>query len=104
SIDGRHRVLSEMLELLSQVPNTTGAGPASHWQMRENVILGRLAQDLKISETTIRERLQELRTNEQLKSGTPAAARSAGDDADSQRAASRAFPKNPSHEEKAEWE
>src|SRR5262249_44865847 len=37
SIDSRHRVLSDMLELLCQVPATTAAGPASHWQMRENV-------------------------------------------------------------------
>jgi DNA primase len=104
SIDSRHRVLTEMLEVLSQVPAAVGAGPAGAWQMRENVILGRLAQDLKISEANIRERLNELRTAHQQKVGTPSVVRAAEDDAESQPAAIRLFPQNPTRDEKAELE
>jgi DNA primase len=101
SIDSRHRVLTDMLEMLSQVPISTGAGPTSDWQMRENVIVGRLAQDLAISEGHIRERLAELRTAHQQKHGTAAARR---DDAESPQKKIRAFPQNPTRDDKAEWE
>jgi DNA primase len=104
SIDSRHRVLTDMLEILSQVPISTGAGPASDWQMRENVIVGRLAQDLKISEAHIRERLAELRTAHQQKHGTAAAAEPRRDDAESPQTKIRAFPQNPTRDDKAEWE
>jgi DNA primase len=104
SIDGRHRVLTDMLEILSQVPAAPGSGPASIWQMRENVILGRLAQDLKISEAVIRDRLLDLRTAHQQRSGTTAATRSPGDDADFQRSNIRSFPQNPTRDDLAERE
>lgn len=102
SIDSRHRILTEMLETLCQVPAAVGAGPASHWQMRENVILGRLSQDLKISEAHIRERLHELRTGQQQRNGTQPARNTAGDDAESQRSGIRLFPQNPTRDEMAE--
>jgi DNA primase len=105
SIDSRHRVLTEMLEVLSQVPAAVGAaGPAGNWQMRENVILGRLSQELKISEANIRERLHELRTAHQQRNGTSTVVRAAGDDAETQPAAIRLFPQNPTRDEKAELE
>jgi DNA primase len=104
SIDSRHRVLTDMLEILSQVPVSTGGGPAGDWQMRENVILGRLAQDLNIGEAHIRERLAELRTAHQQKAGTSGAAELRRDDAESPQTKIRAFPQNPTRDEKAEWE
>jgi DNA primase len=104
SIDSRHRVLTEMLELLSQVPAAVGAGPAAAWQMRENIILGRLAHDLKIGETTIRERLHNLRTAQQQKVGTAGAAKVSSDDADTQQSKIRAFPQIPNRDDRAEWE
>ncbi len=104
SIDGRYRVLTDMLEVLSQVPAAVGAGPASAWQMRENVILGRLAQDLKISEASVRERLHELRTAHQQKNGTPASTKAPLDVAETQPAAIRLFPQNPTRDEMAELE
>jgi DNA primase len=103
SVDSRHRVLNDMLEVLSQVPAAAGTGLASNWQMRENVILGILSQDLKISESHIRERLAELRTAQQQKTGTTAARRT-GDDVHSPRPANRLFPRNPTRDELAELE
>ena len=73
SIDARHRVLTEMLETLAQVPAQAGVGLASTWQMREIVIVGQLSQRLKISEGHIRERLDALRTAQQQKTGTASA-------------------------------
>jgi DNA primase len=104
SIDSRHRVLHEMLEVLSQVPAAAGSGLASSWQMRENVILGRLAQSLSIGETHIRERHADLRTAQQQKTGTKTTFGSAADDAESQRSAIRLFPQNPTRDERAELE
>jgi DNA primase len=104
SIDSRHRVLTDMLEILSQVPVSTGGGPASDWQMRENVILGRLAQDLNIGEAHIRERLAALRTAHQQKAGTSGAAELRRHDAESPQTKIRAFPQNPTRDDKAEWE
>jgi DNA primase len=60
SIDARHRVLQEMLETLSEVRGRAG-GLAAAWRERENIILGRLSQQLKIHERHIRERLLSLR-------------------------------------------
>jgi len=67
SIDGSFRVLSEMLEVLAV---QDGAGLPGSWQMRENVIIGKLSHRLKISEGHIRERLSELRASNQQKHGT----------------------------------
>jgi len=105
SIDARHRVLNDMLEVLSEVPFQAGVGLASSWQMRENVILGRLSQELKISETTIRERLSELRIAGQQKTGTKTAVHQSADgDAARQRPVSRPFPQTPTRDELAERE
>jgi DNA primase len=104
SIDSRHRVLTEMLDLLAQVPAAVGAGPAAAWQMRENVILGRLSHDLKISETVIRERLDDLRTAQQQRAGTASAAKVSNDDADSQQAQIRSLPQIPTRDDLAERE
>lgn len=67
SIDARHRVLQEMLEVLSQVTGEGGELPSS-WQMRENVIIGRLAQQLTVPETAVRQQLSVLRSGKSQKS------------------------------------
>ena len=114
TIDGNYRVLTEMLEVVSQVPVQVGAGLAGHWQMRENVILGKLSHRLKISEAHIRERLSEMRIANQQKNGT-AAAHSFhghdvhvdnlhGHDAELHQPETWSFPKNPTRDEKAERE
>ncbi len=104
SIDSRHRVLHEMLEVLAQVPIAAGSGLAASWQMRENVILGRLSQILKISETNIREQLGNLRTAQQQKTGTKPISHSAADDAELQQTNVRLFPQNPTRDDLAERE
>ncbi len=119
SIDGNHRVLTEMLEVLSQVPVQAGAGLAGHWQMRENVIIGKLSHRLKISEAHIRERLSDLRTANQQKNGTAAphsfhghdvhgqdvhVHEGHGHDAELHQPETQSFPKNPTRDEKAERE
>jgi len=104
SIDNRHRVLSDMLDIIRQVPIDAGVGLASSWQMRENVILGRLSQVLKIGEETIRERLLALRTAHQQKSGVAPAVPIASHDAQSPQSNSRSFPRNPTRDELAERE
>lgn len=102
SIDSRHRVLEEMLEVLAMVPVTSAAGLAGKWQERESVILGRLAQRLKVTESFARQRLHDLRsTGEQRGISRP---RPAADDADSQRAAIPLFPAAPTRDELAERE
>ncbi|MBI5759294.1 MAG: DNA primase, partial [Planctomycetales bacterium] len=60
SIDSRHRVLKEMLEVLAQVSRSVMSTGAD-WQVRENVILGKLTHRLGLSEHTVREQLQTLR-------------------------------------------
>jgi DNA primase len=104
TIDGNHRILSEMLEVLSQAPVQAGSGLAGQWQMRENVIIGKLSHRLKIGEKHIRERLSELRTANQQKSGTSATHSYFRNDADSQQPESWTFPQNPNRDEKAERE
>jgi len=104
TIDGNHRVLTEMLEVLSQVPVQVGSGLAGSWQMRENVILGKLSHRLKIGENYIRERLSELRTAHQQKTGTSTTHTFHTHDAESHQPQSWSFPKNPSRDEKAERE
>ncbi|MCY2965651.1 MAG: hypothetical protein NT069_18810, partial [Planctomycetota bacterium] len=71
SIDSRHRVMQEMLEILAEVPVAEGAGLAAKWKEREQIILGRLAQRLKVGEAFIRDRLSDLRTSQQQKGLAP---------------------------------
>lgn len=104
SIDSRHRVLNDMLEVLGQVPGTAGTGLAGSWQMRENVILGRLAQQLKISEGHIRERMAELRTAQQQKTGTKPAFAGADVAFESPHAETKRPVAAPSRDELAERE
>ena len=104
TIDGNHRALTEMLELLSQVPMQVGGGLAGNWKMRENVILGKLSHRLKISESHIRERLSELRIANQQKNGTNTTHTFHGHDAESPQPQTWTFPKNPNRDEIAERE
>jgi len=109
SIDGNFRVLSEMLEVLSQVPVQVGAGLAGNWQLRENVIIGKLSHRLKIGESHIRERLSELRTANQQKAGTGKLETGGNHtfhdhDAELPRRETWTFPKNPNRDEIAERE
>jgi DNA primase len=62
SIDSRHRVLTEMLDVVAAVPVTHSSGMSSAWQNRKNVILGTLSQRLGIPEATIRSSLAALMT------------------------------------------
>lgn len=125
SIDARHRVLQEMLEVLSQVPLQAGVGLAGTWQERENIILGKLAQRLSISEQIVRQRLHEVRSQKTSRSaeqrpvrvdGSAAAAQNNQSEAISQsggpgrrdpapgEALGELFPKNPSRDDLAERE
>ena len=54
SIDSRHRVLTNMLELLAKVSKLRGSA-------KEDVILNRLSARVGLSETTVRQRLGEAR-------------------------------------------
>lgn len=65
SIDARHRVLREMLEVMAEVPSR-GAGLAGEWQLRENIIFGALSQQLGITEERIREQLADVRQRKPL--------------------------------------
>lgn len=62
SIDGQHRILEEMLELLASSPNLTG-------KIREDIILRKLADRLGLNESVVRKRLSEVKqkTNPGLK-------------------------------------
>jgi DNA primase len=102
SIDARHRVLEEMLDVLAQVPVSSVAGLAGKWQERESVILGQLAQRLRVTEEFARQRLGNLRTAGQQR-GAPRAA--AADDAESQqRPTTRLLSVRPNRDEIAERE
>lgn len=68
SIDSRHRVLQGMLETLLQVSSSTRE---SSWTLREDVILGKLAHRLNISEKTIRSQLQQMRNRSSDPVGPP---------------------------------
>lgn len=60
SIDARHRVLKEMLGVLAHVARpATSAG--ADWQVRENIVLGKLTHRLGLSEQVVRDHLQTLR-------------------------------------------
>lgn len=54
SIDGQHRILEEMLELLAASPNLTG-------KIREDIILRKLADRLGLHEAVVRKRLSEVK-------------------------------------------
>lgn len=54
SIDGRQRVLEEMLKLLAQVPNLSNS-------LRESLLVAKLSQRLLLSEEVVRRGLQSLR-------------------------------------------
>ena len=54
SIDGQHRILEEMLELLAASPNLTG-------KIREDIILRKLADRLGLHESVVRKRLSEVK-------------------------------------------
>jgi DNA primase len=102
SIDSRHRVLEEMLDVLAQVPVSSAVGLASKWQERESVILGQLAQRLRVTEEFARQRLVDLRTAVQQR-GTPRGG--AADDAESQRGTTAALLSlRPTRDEIAERE
>lgn len=61
TVDGASRVLEEMLQLLCEVPAYLGSTPTGRWQMREDILLGKLFQRLGIPEKSVRDRLSELR-------------------------------------------
>jgi DNA primase len=61
TIDGAHRVLEEMLGLLCEVPTFLGSMPTGRWQLREDILLGKLFQRLGLPEQNVRNRLKELR-------------------------------------------
>jgi DNA primase len=56
SIDGRQRILEEMLQLLSQVPQIAGS-------LRESLLIANLAQRLQLSESAVRDRLQSIHSS-----------------------------------------
>lgn len=99
SIDSRHRVLQEMLEILAEVPVTPGTGLAGTWREREQVILGRLAQRLKVGEGFIRDRLSDLRTSQQQRGAAPQPVPAS---VRTEPAADWSLPARPSRDERAE--
>ena len=54
NINGRHQILNEMLEMVVHIPKFSST-------VREEIILGRLAERLRLPERTIRKQLAELR-------------------------------------------
>ena len=58
SIDGRNRILEEMLQLIAVAPNASVSA-------RKDMLLGLLAQQLGIAEATIRKRLGDIRSTNQ---------------------------------------
>ncbi|MGQ0635825.1 MAG: DNA primase [Planctomycetaceae bacterium] len=72
SIDARHRVLDEMLEVLAQVRPPAGVGLAGKWQERESIVIGQLSHRLKTPESLVRTRLAEVRTRLQERHGAAA--------------------------------
>jgi DNA primase len=102
TIDARHRVLEEMLDVLMQVPVSSGFGLAGKWRERESIILGQLAQRLGVTEQFARQRLRDLRVAAQERGA--ASVRARGDDADSQPPAEPLFPLQPTRDDLAERE
>lgn len=99
SIDARHRVLDEMLEVISQVPANSAGG----WELREQVILGKLVQQLKVPEHLVRQRLDDLRNNRRTET---AAHRPAlvSPSKESSKPAEPLFPLRPTRDDLAERE
>ncbi|MGE3316155.1 MAG: DNA primase, partial [Planctomycetaceae bacterium] len=62
SIDARHRVMNEMLNLIAHAPRMAGSD-------RENLILGRLAHRVGVSEQVVRKSLKEVRRVASTKPG-----------------------------------
>ncbi len=61
TIDGRDRILNEMLEVVAAVPHTTQAD-AGKWRSREDLIIGSLVQSIPgVKEPAVRQQLAELR-------------------------------------------
>lgn len=102
SIDARHRVLEEMLDVLMQVPVASSSALAGKWQERESVILGRLAQRLRVTESFVRQRLTALRTAAQQRSAQRSQV--SGNDAESQPYSVPLFPARPTADDQAERE
>jgi DNA primase len=109
SIDSRHRILQEMLEILLEVPAAEGAGLAAKWREREQIIVGRLAQRLKVGEAFIRDRLRDMRSARQQRGtgvggGGFRPAELAGSETGSQPAkpAVPPLPSHPSRDDQAE--
>lgn len=63
SIDGQHRILEQMLELIAASPNLTG-------KIREDIILRKLADRLGLHEQVVRKRLSEVKQNSNLNSSS----------------------------------
>src|SRR5690606_15388945 len=61
SIDGRQRILNEMLRLLALVPELPGT-------LRESLMIANLAQRLMVPEETVRVHLQKARTTQPQRS------------------------------------
>lgn len=99
SIDARHRVLEEMLDVISQVP----ANSAGSWELREQVVLGKLSQQLKVPEQLVRQKLDDLRHNKKHEAYAPKPAM-ASPAKQSSKPAEPPFPKNPTRDDKAEWQ
>jgi DNA primase len=101
SIDARHRILEDMLEVLVQVPVVGGHGLAGKWRERESIILGRLAQRLRVTEDMVRHRLIDLRTAAEQRR---ASSKRPVDDADLQQPDQPLFPSQPNRDLLAERE
>jgi DNA primase len=100
SIDSRHRVLEEMLDTISQVP----AHSTGDWALREQVILGKLVQQLKVPEHLVRHRLDDLRLKKEHKQSHPVASVSATRSKESAKPAEPLFPSRPTRDDLAERE
>jgi DNA primase len=77
SIDGRQRILDEMLQVLAQVPGMSGS-------MRENLLIANLAQRMNVAEDTVRSRLKEIRSQRSSSRPIPREAVTSGENRDSQ--------------------
>jgi len=100
SIDSRSRVLQEMLGVLKLVRPQAGHGLAGTWQLREQVILGKLSQRLGIAEEIVRQQLQDLRSRPATESVMPDKQQAGAMPPDGH----EPFPQKPSVSEQAERE
>lgn len=106
SIDSRHRVLEEMLDVVAQVPVQPGVGLSGSWQERQNIILGKLSQRLSIPEQTVRQRLHDVQTKRTPTASSPEQRPVRVDAAATANAppTQELFPKNPGRDDLAERE